>query len=113
MILLRPIMEAAYPGDGFWSARVQEAGDSLSTVLESVSRLNDGQYAALASLVEGIGLPAFTGSALNRLINAGNDARAVYEFEKFVYGPDPVTGLTVVLPALIYRRQQEKAVWLS
>lgn len=100
-------------GDATWPARVQVIGNALYAALGQPDALTDGQFAALVSLAESVTLPTLTGSTIHRLVNAGNHAMATYEFEKWVYGTDPVTGQVAVLDDLVERRKAEKTIWLA
>ena len=110
---LKPLFDHFEPGDDTWPARVQAVADQLYALLQHPDDLTDGQFAAVSSLAESITVPTFTGSTLNRLLDAGNYAMAFYEFPKWVYGPDPVTRQPVVLPDLIARRTAEQALFVS
>lgn len=113
--LLKPIIDVFDPGDDTWAVKVQVAADTVYVALTApaADKLTDGQFAALADLAFSVGADTLTGSAIYRLIGAGNFVMATYEFEKYVYGPDPVTAEPAVLPSLIQRRAMDKAVWLS
>lgn len=110
---LKMLFDKVEPGSAAWAGRVQASADAVYALLKQPAALTDGQFAAIASLADSVTVPTFTGSRLNRLVDAGNHVMALYEFQKWVYGPDPVTGLPVVLPSLIARRDAEQALYLS
>lgn len=91
-------------------ADAHTAADGVSTALgDIVDGLTDGQYAALIDFTFNLGVGAFEGSTLCRLVKEGNMVLAPGEFGKWVYGT--VDGQKVVLPGLVRRRAAEVAVW--
>jgi GH24 family phage-related lysozyme (muramidase) len=107
--MLTPLARQFYP-QATWPEDLQAVADQVYANLDAPDALTEGQFAALTSLVQSITLPVFIGSTLQRLVNGGNFAFSTYEFEKFVYVQ--ADGKVVVDPALVRRRQQEKAIWL-
>ncbi len=71
--------------------------------------LRSYQMAALISFVYNVGLGAFRGSSLLRLLNEGELATVPAQMTRWVYasGPDGET----VLPSLVARREFEISVW--
>lgn len=69
-------------------------------------RVNQNQFDALCSLVYNIGIGAFRGSTLVRLINERNYPLAAEEFAKW----DHVKGQ--IVQGLLNRREAEKALFL-
>ena len=69
--------------------------------------LNQNQFDALVSLAFNIGLGAFTGSTLVRLLNAGDYNGAAGQFERWNQGGGKV------LQGLVRRRDDERALFLS
>ncbi len=113
--LLHPIVAAFDPENVTWQADCQAAADQVYGSLGAAlgDSLTDGQFNAVVDLVYTATFTAFDGSTLQRLLRAGNLAMATYEFEKWVYGPDPVTGQPTVLSELVNRRLADKALWLA
>jgi lysozyme len=71
------------------------------------SNANQNQFDALTSLIYNIGVAAFRGSELVRLVNARSYQAAADQFLLW----DHVKG--VVVPGLLARRQHERALFLS
>lgn len=87
----------------------------LQRVEAEVSRLapkaTGPQFSALCSFVFNFGTQALAGSTLLRKLNAGQPLSAAQEFDKWVHAK--VNGELVVLPGLVKRRAQEKALFLQ
>lgn len=66
-------------------ATMNAAATALNAVLyaQSLTDLNDGQYAALIDRVIDMGVAAFQGTRLFELVNGGNFTLPVYEFKNF------------------------------
>ena len=69
--------------------------------------LNQNQYDALASFVFNLGCGAFSGSTLLRDLNAGDYQGAADQFGRWVHAG------TDILPGLVKRRANERALFLS
>ncbi len=69
--------------------------------------LNDNEYGALTSFAFNVGLGAFRGSTLLRLLNAGNRAGAADQLLRWNRGGGRV------LPGLTRRRQAERQLFLT
>ncbi len=73
--------------------------------------VSDLQFAALASFAHNIGLEAFAGSEVLRLVNEGAHERAASALDAWRSGE--VAGHPATLAVLIRRRAAEKALYLS
>lgn len=69
--------------------------------------LSDNRWAALLSFAFNVGVPAFEGSTLRRIINAGEIAAVPNELLRWVKGGRPKR----VMPGLVARREAEGALW--
>jgi lysozyme len=69
--------------------------------------LTDNQMAALVSFVFNLGLGAFQGSTLRRLLNLGNYQGAAAQFDRWVFAGGRK------LEGLVRRRKAEKELFLS
>jgi len=74
-------------------------------------KANENEFAALVSLAFNIGVEALSRSTLLRLFLAGDKAGAAAEFLKFVHVRDG-KGFKV-LPGLVKRRHEERALFLE
>ncbi len=83
--------------------------DSLSGLV--YSPLNSNQIDALVSFVYNIGLEAFDGSTVLRLINAGAMLEAASAMEQWCHAT--VAGQSQAVDGLIRRRAMEKALFLK
>jgi len=74
--------------------------------------INQNQLDSLTSFVYNIGIDAFRESTLLRLLNSGTDKETVAaQFDRWNKGT--VNGQKVVLPGLVRRRSEEKALFLA
>ena len=92
-------------------AEIALYGD-LETAVTCVDRkvgpnLTQNQFDALVSLVYNVGVYAFTGSTLLRLLNEGDPALAAQEFVKWDH-----VGI-IEAPGLLARRKAERDLFLS
>ena len=84
----------------------------IQTTIDHVQKLvtfevNDNQTAALTSFAYNLGVTALANSTLLKKLNAGDIQGAAAQFNVWVHaGPK-------VIPDLVKRRQQEKALFLS
>jgi len=90
----------------------------LERVLDGVLSLLEVELpseclAALVSFCFNVGLGAFRGSTMRRLINQGRLKEAANEFDKWVYAYSPKEGRKVVLRGLVRRRADEKQLFLQ
>ena len=69
--------------------------------------LTQGQFDALVSFAFNVGVGAFKGSTLLRLLNEGKYASAVRQFKRWVHGGGRK------LPGLVRRRKAERELFLS
>lgn len=69
--------------------------------------LKQNQFDALVSFVYNVGVEAFAGSTLRRLINQGDFTGAAEQFDRWVWAGGQR------LPGLVGRRDQEEALFLS
>lgn len=73
--------------------------------------LTENQFAALVSFAFNVGLAAYEGSTLAKLIKVGDYAAASLEFAKWKYVTRNAT--KIVSKNLVARRKSEKALFLS
>lgn len=73
--------------------------------------LNDNQFAALVLFVFNVGVAAFKGSTLLRLLNAGNYDAVPAQLMRWTKDRDPKTGKMVSVRGLVNRRAAEVALW--
>ncbi len=89
----------------------------LSVAENAVSKgapvANGNQFSAMVSLTFNIGAALFASSTLLKRHNAGQYLNAAAEFDKWCHARDPKTGSMVVLPGLVKRRAQEKALYMQ
>jgi GH24 family phage-related lysozyme (muramidase) len=83
----------------------KKAGDAINSLV--TVELTPKQFDALVSLVYNIGITAFTGSKLLKLMNEGSFRQAAAEFSQW----DHVHGQ--VIASLRYRREKEAILFLS
>ncbi len=87
---------------------VRDLADAAADVSRDVKvALNDNQRSALISLVYNIGVTAFAGSDLLRLLNAGNFAGAANQFLVWNRGGGRV------MPGLVARRAAERKLFTT
>lgn len=90
----------------------RDTATARNAVSNNVRRpISDNMRAALASLTFNIGGPAFAGSTLVKLLNAGNIAAAANQF--LVWNKVTVDGRKIVSSGLSTRRERERALFLS
>ena len=75
--------------------------------------LSQNQRGALALFVLNEGGDALRTSTLLRLLNAGDYSGALAQFDRWVYGHDPVTHAAIISNGLVARRAAEKRLWLT
>jgi lysozyme len=104
---------AVRPGDVVTEAQAMALFQADLTVFErAVDRLvqvplTSNQFSALVSFVYNVGVGAFTNSTLLRVLNARNYAEAAEQFLRWTRGGGRV------LPGLVRRRQEERALFLK
>ena len=87
---------------------LEDVKSSEDCVTDNVQvALTQGQYDALVSFVFNLGCGAFHGSTLLHELNAGNYKAAAEQFGRWVHAGSEV------LPGLVTRRANEKALFLS
>lgn len=87
-------------------------------VEDTISRLvkvniNQNQFDALGSLVFNIGASQFSKSSVLRRLNAGEYEEAANAFLMWTKQRDKKTGKMNILPGLVKRRQEERALFLK
>jgi lysozyme len=75
--------------------------------------INQNQFDAIASLVFNIGGAAFSKSSVLRRLNSGEYEEAANAFLMWTKQRDKKTGKMNVLPGLVKRRQEERALFLK
>ena len=75
--------------------------------------INQNQFDALGSLVFNIGASQFSKSSVLRRLNAGEYEEAANAFLMWTKQRDKKTGKMNVLPGLVKRRQEERALFLK
>ncbi|WP_019866055.1 glycoside hydrolase family protein [Methylovulum miyakonense] len=92
----------------------QDLADSGGKVEKCVKvKLNDNQFAALASFVFNAGIGNLTASTLLKRLNTGDYDCVPSELAKWVKATDPKTGQKISLPGLVKRRAAEGVLWLK
>lgn len=86
--------------------------DSLKILEQEIQTLvkvplNENQLAALESFCYNLGIGAFAGSTMLKLINKGEFENASLEFHKWIYAGKKI------LPGLVKRRAAEKDLFLT
>lgn len=95
-------------------AWLDEDLDEAERAVDTLVRvpLNDNQFAALVSFVFNVGVTAFAGSTLLRLLNAGNYAAVPAQLMRWVKDDDPKRpGKKITVPGLVNRRTADAALW--
>lgn len=90
----------------------------IKWVEDTINRLvkvniNQNQFDALGSLVFNIGASQFSKSSVLRRLNAGEYEEAANAFLMWNKQKDKKTGKMNVLPGLVKRRQEERALFLK
>lgn len=86
-----------------------DIGLAEKAVAEAIGReLTDNERDALTSFAYNVGAGALKESTLAEKLNAGDKAGAAAEFDRWVHGED-----AEVLPGLVTRRAEEKALFLE
>jgi lysozyme len=98
-------------GSALLKIDLQSADNCIASTIQ-VS-LNDNQRAALLSFIYNVGCGAFQSSTMLRDINAGDFAGAADQFNAWIYSRNPQTNQEEVLQALVDRREQEQALFVS
>ncbi|GAB6139594.1 hypothetical protein JCM14076_03230 [Methylosoma difficile] len=97
--------------DALLAADLAEAG---AQVMQQVKvKLNDNQFAVLASFVFNAGIGSLLASTLLKRLNIGEYQCVPTELAKWVKATNPKTGAKVALPGLVLRRAAEGALWLK
>ena len=110
----RAAARALYPG-GITLAQAETLllADLIDASVDVVARakvpLTENQFSALVSFEFNLG--ALGKSTLLRKLNARDYAGAAAQFGKWVKGRKPSTGELVVLPGLVSRRAEERALF--
>ncbi|MDG4552866.1 MAG: lysozyme [Candidatus Competibacter sp.] len=73
--------------------------------------LTQSMFDALACFAFNVGLGAFAGSTLLRLLNQRFYAAAAEQFPRWTKATDPKTGQKIILPGLSRRRAAERALF--
>ncbi len=74
---------------------------------------NENQFSALVSFAFNFGLEKLRTSILLKHLNAGAPHAAAHQFDRWIHAEDPKTKKMVVLPGLVKRRAEEKALFLT
>lgn len=111
--------KTAKPGMRITEAQAEELLRSdIRWVEDTINRLvkvniNQNQFDALGSLVFNIGASQFSKSSVLRRLNAGEYEEAANAFLMWNKQKDKKTGKMNVLPGLVKRRQEERALFLK
>lgn len=89
---------------------IRWAEDTISRLVKV--NINQNQFDALGSLVFNIGASQFSKSSVLRRLNAGEYEEAANAFLMWTKQRDKKTGKMNVLPGLVKRRQEERALFL-
>lgn len=73
--------------------------------------LSDNEYGALVCFVFNVGVSAFTGSTLLKVLKQGDKALVPAQLMRWTKGKDPKTGQMIELPGLVNRRRLECELW--
>jgi lysozyme len=97
--------ETTLDPDQLLEGDIKTASDAVDSVVNVP--LTENQRTALISLVYNIGAGAFASSTLLSMLNAGNYAGAADQFGRWIHSEG------VVVPDLVRRRAEERALFLS
>lgn len=85
----------------------------VAHILADVTDLSDTQYSVLVIFAYNVGLAAFAGSTLLRVVEAGHYDAVPAQLRQWVKVHDPATGHLITDPGLVRRRDAEIGLWLQ
>lgn len=111
-----PVARALYPGGITLEEAEKLIVDDSSIAAGAINKLvrvplNENQFSALVSFVFNIGVSAFSGSTLLRLLNSDNYKGAAEQFLRWNKGT--IDGVKIVVNGLTNRRHQERNLFLE
>ncbi len=113
----RAAANAIYPrgitaaqADAFLLQDLQQVGGEVASTVRVP--LNPNQFGACVAFTYNVGITAFAGSTLLRLIHVRDWPMAADQFLRWNKATDPVTGQKLAVPGLTRRRIAERALFL-